>query len=35
MPDPDLEVRGGGDGHPDPEIRGGGGGAQYPQKIIF
>ena len=32
VPDPDLEIRGGGgggtDGHPDPEIRVGGGGLQ-------
>ena len=32
MPDPDLEIREGGDGHPDPEIRG---GEADSKKIIF
>ena len=32
VPDPDLEIRGGGPGHPDPYIRGEGGGGLVSKK---
>ena len=35
VPDPDLEIRGGGPGHPDPYIRGEGGGGPSLQKKLF